>query len=210
MIVVVGRGLVGCATARHLAEAGRAVLLVGPPEEADPRTARAFASHHDRARVVRQLGHDAHWTALNRRAIAGMEALQAKTGRRFRSYEGCLYTSHLPDDPHIASALVEAETLGLPAERLDPEEVPRRFPDLAVPKVVWVLWAVFMVVGFSNAVNLTDGLDGLAGGSAAMGFGAFIIVVVRHAPDGTHGRGGQEEADDVRPRVQAEGGARGA
>ncbi len=50
------------------------------------------------------------------------------------------------------------------------------FPDLSVPKVLWVAWAVFMVLGFSNAVNLTDGLDGLAGGSAAMGFGAFIII----------------------------------
>lgn len=133
MIVVVGCGLVGSATARHLAEAGRDVLLVGPPEEPDPRTARAFASHHDRARVVRQLGHDPHWTALNRRAIAGMEALQRSTGRRFRSYEGCLYTSHTVDDPHVAAALAEAEALGLPAERLDPEEVPRRFPDLTVP-----------------------------------------------------------------------------
>ncbi|MGA1035758.1 MAG: phospho-N-acetylmuramoyl-pentapeptide-transferase, partial [Ilumatobacteraceae bacterium] len=28
----------------------------------------------------------------------------------------------------------------------------------------------------TNAVNVTDGLDGLAGGSALMGFGAFMII----------------------------------
>ena len=31
-----------------------------------------------------------------------------------------------------------------------------------------------------NAVNVTDGLDGLAGGSALMGFGAFMIISYRH------------------------------
>ena len=50
------------------------------------------------------------------------------------------------------------------------------FPDIAIPKLLWVIWAVLMVLGFSNAVNLTDGLDGLAGGSAAIGFAAFIII----------------------------------
>ncbi len=50
------------------------------------------------------------------------------------------------------------------------------FPDLSLPKLVWVAWAVLMVLGFSNAVNLTDGLDGLAGGSAAVGFAAFIVI----------------------------------
>ena len=131
--LVIVRGLIGSAAARHLAEAGVDTLLLGPPEEPDPATATAFASHHDRARVVRQLGHDPHWTGLNRRAIAGMEALQRATGCRFRSYEGCLYTSHLADDAHIAAAMAEAAQRGLPAERLTPQQVHDRFPDLSVP-----------------------------------------------------------------------------
>ncbi len=36
--------------------------------------------------------------------------------------------------------------------------------------------SVFIIVGFSNAVNLTDGLDGLAGSIAAMSFAAYGIV----------------------------------
>ncbi|MBU9720444.1 MULTISPECIES: phospho-N-acetylmuramoyl-pentapeptide-transferase [Bacillaceae] len=35
---------------------------------------------------------------------------------------------------------------------------------------------IFMLVGTSNAVNLTDGLDGLVAGSSAIAFGAFAII----------------------------------
>ena len=43
----------------------------------------------------------------------------------------------------------------------------------------WPLFVVFtgvMIWATSNAVNVTDGLDGLAGGSAMMGFLAFTII----------------------------------
>jgi phospho-N-acetylmuramoyl-pentapeptide-transferase len=45
-----------------------------------------------------------------------------------------------------------------------------------MPVWVWGIFAVLLIVGFSNAVNLADGLDGLAGGSAAFAFSAFAIV----------------------------------
>ena len=34
----------------------------------------------------------------------------------------------------------------------------------------------FIIWATTNAVNVTDGLDGLASGSALMGFGAFVII----------------------------------
>lgn len=40
----------------------------------------------------------------------------------------------------------------------------------------YALLIIFMLVGASNAVNLTDGLDGLLAGTAAIAFGAFAIV----------------------------------
>ncbi len=43
-------------------------------------------------------------------------------------------------------------------------------------KVGWVIFAVLMIVGFSNAVNLTDGLDGLAAGSSTFTFATFTII----------------------------------
>ncbi|PKG22129.1 phospho-N-acetylmuramoyl-pentapeptide-transferase [Niallia nealsonii] len=40
----------------------------------------------------------------------------------------------------------------------------------------YVLFIIFWLVGFSNAVNLTDGLDGLVSGTAAISFGAFAVL----------------------------------
>lgn len=41
----------------------------------------------------------------------------------------------------------------------------------------YAILVVFMLVGASNAVNLTDGLDGLLAGTATIAFGAFAIIV---------------------------------
>jgi phospho-N-acetylmuramoyl-pentapeptide-transferase len=40
----------------------------------------------------------------------------------------------------------------------------------------YALFIVFWLVGFSNAVNLTDGLDGLVSGTTAIAFGAFAVL----------------------------------
>lgn len=49
-------------------------------------------------------------------------------------------------------------------------------PGWHVPVVVWVLFAGLIIWSTTNAVNVTDGLDGLAGGSALLGFLAFTII----------------------------------
>ena len=41
---------------------------------------------------------------------------------------------------------------------------------------------VFMMVGTSNAVNLTDGLDGLVSGNAVIAFGAFGVLAASVVP----------------------------
>ena len=46
----------------------------------------------------------------------------------------------------------------------------------AVGPAVFLLWVFLLLVGASNAVNLTDGLDGLAAGSAALVLGAFTLI----------------------------------
>lgn len=40
----------------------------------------------------------------------------------------------------------------------------------------YVVWVLIMLTATANAVNLADGLDGLASGSAALVFGAFVII----------------------------------
>ncbi len=40
----------------------------------------------------------------------------------------------------------------------------------------FVLWCFIMLAATSNAVNLTDGLDGLAAGTSALIFGAYVVI----------------------------------
>jgi phospho-N-acetylmuramoyl-pentapeptide-transferase len=41
---------------------------------------------------------------------------------------------------------------------------------------VYIVWAMLVMIAASNAVNLADGLDGLAAGSSAFAFAAFIFI----------------------------------
>ena len=43
----------------------------------------------------------------------------------------------------------------------------------------FILFVAFVIVGTSNAVNLTDGLDGLAGGVLIFSFVAFLLVALQ-------------------------------
>lgn len=62
--------------------------------------------------------------------------------------------------------------------------------DLAIPftdytlSIGWWLYVPFVIVmmlGMSNAVNFTDGLDGLLAGTSAIAFGAFTIIAMVHS-----------------------------
>ena len=41
---------------------------------------------------------------------------------------------------------------------------------------LFAVWVLLMLTGFANAVNFTDGLDGLASGSGALVAGAYMII----------------------------------
>lgn len=44
--------------------------------------------------------------------------------------------------------------------------------------ILFVLWANFLITAWSNAVNLTDGLDGLSTGASMLAFGSYTIVTM--------------------------------
>jgi phospho-N-acetylmuramoyl-pentapeptide-transferase len=56
---------------------------------------------------------------------------------------------------------------------------------------IWVVWATFIIAASANAVNLTDGLDGLAAGSSTFCFACLAIIgywqyrhlAIYHVPD---------------------------
>jgi phospho-N-acetylmuramoyl-pentapeptide-transferase len=47
---------------------------------------------------------------------------------------------------------------------------------ISLSQIGWVVWAVLIMLGATNAVNLTDGLDGLAAGSSTFAFSAFTVI----------------------------------
>ncbi|HEX4218423.1 MAG TPA: phospho-N-acetylmuramoyl-pentapeptide-transferase [Acidimicrobiales bacterium] len=49
-------------------------------------------------------------------------------------------------------------------------------PGLQLGTAVWVIWATFLIAAAANAVNLTDGLDGLAAGSATFSFAVLAVI----------------------------------
>lgn len=60
------------------------------------------------------------------------------------------------------------------------------FTSLAIPFTDWsidlgvayVAFMIFWLVGFSNAINLTDGVDGLVSGTASIAFSAFGVIAL--------------------------------
>jgi phospho-N-acetylmuramoyl-pentapeptide-transferase len=54
--------------------------------------------------------------------------------------------------------------------------------DVIIGAVPWIIFAAIAIIGTSNGVNLTDGLDGLAGGTLIFAFVAFMIIALLNVP----------------------------
>jgi phospho-N-acetylmuramoyl-pentapeptide-transferase len=54
--------------------------------------------------------------------------------------------------------------------------------DVFIEPWLYVSFAAFAIVAASNGVNITDGLDGLAGGTLAFAFVSFMIIAILNVP----------------------------
>jgi phospho-N-acetylmuramoyl-pentapeptide-transferase len=54
--------------------------------------------------------------------------------------------------------------------------------DVVVDPLVWIAFSAFAIVASCNAVNITDGLDGLAGGTLIISFVSFLIIALLNVP----------------------------
>jgi phospho-N-acetylmuramoyl-pentapeptide-transferase len=86
---------------------------------------------------------------------------------------------------------LQVGALGIPARLKFPIQVLLAIPvawlatvqgeshQLFIPATPWVVFplAVVAIVGTANAVNLTDGMDGLAGGLSAIAFAAIVLLM---------------------------------
>lgn len=102
----------------------------------------------------RSLGLNARWKII----------LQAAVGIAFS-----LLVMQFPDDQGVKPASQAISFLRDTALDLGRWGVP-------IGIILFIIWSNFLITAWSNAVNLTDGLDGLATGASLIFFGAYVLV----------------------------------
>ncbi len=134
--IVVGAGMMGAAAARHLSVQTDGVALIGPGEPTDPKTHKGvFSSHYDEARITRGFDGDPVWAELAQRSIHRYAEIEAKSGIRFFTEAGCLFTGNgkgLAGD-YVSRALSSADRLGLGIETLRHDVLADRFSMFSLP-----------------------------------------------------------------------------
>ncbi|KAA3505167.1 NAD(P)/FAD-dependent oxidoreductase [Agrobacterium tumefaciens] len=134
--IVVGAGMMGAAAARHLSAQTDGVALIGPDEPADRKIHNGvFSSHYDEARITRGFDGDPVWAVLAQRSIRRYAEIEAKSGIRFFTEAGCLFTGNgkgLAGD-YVSRALVSTDRLGLGVETIGSDALAGRFPMFSLP-----------------------------------------------------------------------------
>ena len=131
-IAVIGRGLFGSASARHLAESCDGIVCIGPDEPID-RSAHAgvFASHYDEGRMTRHIDPFAEWSITASASIKRYRDLEARSAIQFYSASGYLGLGH-PSSTYNARCAETGAAAGVPLERLDAAGIRERYPFLSV------------------------------------------------------------------------------
>lgn len=125
---MVGVGMLGASAARHLADAGVDVVLVGQAEPADRRTHDGvFASHHDVARVSRTVDPDPVRAWLGDRSVPQFAEVAARTGITAVNPVGHLWVESAPGLDLVAAS---GERFGRDCVRRDLAATHEAFPYL--------------------------------------------------------------------------------
>lgn len=129
--IVVGRGMMGAAAARHLAEKTDGIALIGPGEPDDIKSHQGvFASHYDEARITRTIDGNADWALLANRSIARYGDIATRSGVDFYGPVGALIVGPKRggDNIYIDNVCAAAERLGVSTEMMDDAALKCRFP----------------------------------------------------------------------------------
>ena len=203
-VAVVGRGLIGSAAARHLAEAGNSVALIGPGEPEDYAASTGpFASHYDEGRITRMIDPDPAWSHLAIRSIGRYADIEERSGIGFHSGTGLVYSGADPQadlahaleldvDAREVTAAEVAERFGIdmssadaiileaaPAGHINPRRMVAAQSRLTATAGGTVIDApVSAAVPTSDGVQLTVGNDTLLAGGVLLCTGAWAAELV--------------------------------
>lgn len=132
--IIIGKGLIGSATARHVSLSQKNIAIIGPDEPIDPEQALVFASHYDSGRVQRLIGHNDAMTRLNLLSIEQYPRLEVESGVKFHTGSGCLYVNPEGCDSYLKDAPVKAKSFGIRASFYNSNlELSEAFPEFKFP-----------------------------------------------------------------------------
>ena len=130
-VVVVGAGVFGVWTAYKLRQEGASVLLV---DAYGPGNSRA--SSGGESRIIRLgYGPDEIYSRSSQRSMVLWQQLFEKTGNLFQK-TGVLWLAR-EHDTYCEATLATLQRIGANYERLDHEELARRFPQFALGPITW-------------------------------------------------------------------------
>jgi len=104
------------------------------------------------------------WLKISKGKSLGLTSKQKLLGQLIVASSFAYAGLHFVDSFHLAPISKNLSTL--------------RDTSIALGTILVIAWVTFLVLGTSNGVNLTDGLDGLATGASIMTFLSFILIGV--------------------------------
>lgn len=135
---VIGKGLIGTATARYLSCAGERVVLIGPDEPRTPLLHQGvFSSHYDQGRITRLIGRDPVYSKLAELTIEQYGPLEDASKTRFHYPVGMLIAQSVDvADGHMHDPLGTARVLGRRFNLFEPGDRSwkEKFPFLDFPR----------------------------------------------------------------------------
>ncbi len=134
--IIVGKGMMGAAAARHLAKSGARIALIGPDEPEDWGSHRGvFSSHYDNGRITRTIDPDPVWALLARRSIERYDEIATLSGVDFYGEAGCLIAAPLPggEDNYLENVIAARDRLGVDAPFIGERALADQFPWFRFP-----------------------------------------------------------------------------
>lgn len=103
------------------------------------------------------------WTKISKQRSLGLDSKAKLIGQSLVAAIFGILAFQFPDERGVTPASAAISFL-------------RDIEFLYLPVILAVIWIMLLVAAATNAVNLTDGLDGLATGASTMVFGAYTLI----------------------------------
>ncbi len=109
------------------------------------------------------------FTKIRKQRSLGLTARAKIVGQGFVGISFAVLALQFPNDSNRTPASTKISFLR-------DTNIDLAFAGTTIGLILFVIWANFLITAWSNAVNLTDGLDGLATGTSLAVFGAYVLV----------------------------------